>query len=208
MFELPPPKVYICDMDITCCLPNLAFHTPMLALLSFCRVHSSKMNANDVDSRKSWLQNVSRLFLAFGQPADQYPSSRWILLKDHHESSSGTYNSVLEGAHCQYGFVCSVHYLLFENCSFRVNTCDKKLPNSLVGILNPGLWQNSRRDTQKRMQKEDMEAVLRRFQKYTLELRPFVSTRIQRLLAEPASQSHQCCQPQQSWRHLWRWKFH
>ena len=49
----PPPKVYICDMDITCCLPNLAFHTPMLALLYFCRVHSSKMNANHVDSRKS-----------------------------------------------------------------------------------------------------------------------------------------------------------
>ena len=41
-------------MDISCCLPNLAFHTPMLALLSFCRVHSSKMGANHVDSRKCW----------------------------------------------------------------------------------------------------------------------------------------------------------
>ena len=118
---------------------------------------------------KMLIHGVSRLFLAFGQPADQYPSSRWILLKNHYESSSGTYNSVREGARCQYGFVCSVQYLFWKRL-IQSQHLRQQAPKEPRGYFDPGPWENSRRDTQKRMQKRRHGSHVE-VPKVTLELR-------------------------------------
>ena len=134
MFELPPPIVYICDMDISCCLPTLAFHTPMLARLSFCRVHSSNMGANHVDSRKCWFTVWVDSFLHLDSQLTNIhllAESFWRII---------TNPVVVRTTQCVRELVvsmalCAVFSIFFLNGSFRVSTCDNKLPKSLVGIL-------------------------------------------------------------------------
>lgn len=121
-------------MDISCCLPNLAFHTSMLALLSFCRVHSSKMGANHVDSRKCWFTVWVDSFLHLDSQLTNIhllAESFWRII---------TNPVVVRTTQCVRELVvsmalCAVFSIFFENGSFRVNTCDNKLPKSLVGIL-------------------------------------------------------------------------
>ena len=163
MFELPPPIVYICDMDISCCLPNLAFHTPMLALLSFCRVHSSKMGANHVDSRKCWFTVWVDSFLHL----DSQLTNIHLLAKPFWRIITNPV--VVRTTQCVRELVvsmalCAVFSIFFENGSFRVNTCDNKLPKSLVGILTQAHEKTQGETLRNECKKEDMEAMLR-FQK-------------------------------------------
>ena len=191
--------VYICDMDISCCLPNLAFHTPMLALLYFCRVHSSKMGANHVESRKCSLNVWVDSFLHLDSQLTNIhllAEPFWRIITNPVVVQLSAWGSSLSLWLC----VCSI---FFWKRLIQSQRLWQQAPKEPRGYIDPR--------PMRKLKERHSETNAKRRHGSRVEIK--ASTRIQRLLAEPASQNFSVHLntregTKASPIRLWCWKFH